>query len=452
MKHLKYLSVLFALAILVSACATATPTAQTIIQTVEVPVAQTQIVKQTQVVSQTQVVNVPATAATVTLSGWASSPAETALYLQLVNNFMVANPGIIVNYQPITGDYAQTMLTNFASGTVPDIFYVDVSYFQVWASKGVLLPMDDLMTATSTTKDMFVPSLLNAFTFDGKVMGIPKDFNTLGLFYNKDLFDAAKVAYPTDSWTWTDLTNAAKALTNLKDSKNPVYGFCDPSDAGRFPVFIYQNGGTITTPDFATPTLTTTQAIEAATFYTSFRADKIGAIPADLGQSWQGTDFGMGQCAMVYEGGWLIPYMTQSFPNVKYGVARLPAGPAGKGNMIFTVSWSISATTKNPDVAWKVVEYLTNEASQTQVLQSGLALPSRASLQNSDYFTQNPNAAAIFNGSFDNAFPFYWGPASSDIQTAIGKALDRVYLQNMAVADSMAQAEADARAAIAALK
>jgi multiple sugar transport system substrate-binding protein len=452
MKHLKFLSVLFILAILASACATATP--QTVIQTVEVPVVNTQVVKETQVVKQveTQVVNVPAETTTVTLSGWASSPAETALYLQLVNNFMVANPGIIVNYQPITGDYAQTMLTNFSAGTVPDIFYVDVSVFQVWAANAVLLPLDDLMATTSTTKDMFVPSLLDAFTYDGKIMGIPKDFNTLGLFYNTDMFDAANLAYPTDTWTWDDLKSAAKALTNLTDTKNPVYGFCAAADAGRFPAYVFQNGGTIMTPDFSDTNLDSQAAIDAATYYTSFRAEKIGAIPADFGEGWQGTDFGKGQCAMVNEGGWLIPYLAQSFPNLKYGVARLPAGPSGKGNMIFTVSWSISATTKYPDAAWKVVEFLTNEASQTQVLESGLALPSRASLQNSDYLTKNAAQAAIFNGSFDNAVPFYWGPAGSDVNKEIGDALTRVYLENQSPADAMKLAATNVRAAIAALK
>ncbi len=450
MKHLKLISIVFALAILVSACATPTP--QTIVQTVEVPVVQTQVVKETQVVNQVQTQVVPAEATTVTLSGWASSPAETALYLQLVNNFMVANPGIIVNYQPITGDYAQTMLTNFAAGTVPDIFYVDVSVFQVWAGNGVLLPLDDLMVNTGTTKDMFVPSLLNAFTFDGKIMGIPKDFNTLGLFYNTDMFDKAGLKYPDDTWTWTELKDAAAKLTNLADPKNPVYGFCAAADAGRFPAYVFQAGGQIMKPDFSDTELDAQAAIDAATFYTGFRADKTGAIPADFGEGWQGTDFGKGQCAMVNEGGWLIPYLSQSFPNVKYGVARLPAGPGGKGNMIFTVSWSISATTKNPDAAWKVVDYLTNEVSQTTVLQSGLALPSRAALQNSDYFTTNANAAAIFNGSFDNAVPFYWGPAGSDVNKEIGDALTRIYLENQSPADAMKQAATNIRAAIAALK
>jgi multiple sugar transport system substrate-binding protein len=452
MKHLKLLSVFFVIAMVLAACATPTtqivPTAQTIVQTQVVKEVQTQV----QTVVSTQIVEVPAKQTTVRLSGWVSSPAETALLQSLLYQFTVANPDIIVKYEPITGDYGQAMLTNFAAGTEPDVFYVDIALFQVWAKNGVLLPMDDLMTATGTTKDMFIPSLMNAFTFDGKVMGIPKDFNTLGLFYNKDLFDAAKVSYPTDSWTWTDLTNAAKALTNLKDSKNPVYGFCDPSDAGRFPVFVFQNGGQIMNADFSDTELDAQAAIDAATYYTGFRKDKIGATPADLGQGWQGTDFGMGQCAMVYEGGWLIPYMTSTFPGVKYGVSRLPAGPVGKGNMIFTVSWSISANTKVPDAAWKVVEFLTNEASQTTVLESGFALPSRASLQNADYFKTNANSAAIFNGAFDNAVPFYWGPAGTDVNNEIGKALDRVYLQNQAVADSMKEAATNIRAAIAAAK
>jgi len=452
MKHLKFLSALFAIAILLSACATpaaqVVPTAQTIIQTQVVPVVQTQVVQQI----QTQVVEVPVKQTEVRLSGWASSPAETALLQSLLYQFTVANPDIIVKYEPITGDYRQAMLTAIASGTEPDVFYVDIAYFREWAKSGVLLAMDDLMTATGTTTDMFIPSLMNAFTLDGKVYGIPKDFNTLGMFYNKDLFDAAKVAYPTDSWTWIDMQNAAKSITNLTDPKNPVYGFCDPSDAGRFPVFVFQNGGTIMTPDFSDTTLDAQPAIDAATFYTGFRADKTGATPADLGQGWQGTDFGMGQCAMVYEGGWLIPYMTSSFPGVKYGVARLPAGPVGKGNMIFTVSWSISVNTKVSDAAWKVVEFLTNEASQITVLQSGFALPTRVSLQTNDYFTTNANSAAIFNGAYDNAVPFYWGPAGTDVNDQIGKALDRIYLQNQAVADSMKEAATAIRAAIAALK
>jgi len=440
MKSLKILSCVFVIAMLLSACGSATST--------PAPVPTPQTIIQTQVVE----VPVPATQTVVRLSGWASSPSETALLESLLYQFSVANPDITVKYEPITGDFKQVLLTGIASGTEPDVYYMDIGWWQELAKNDVLLPMDDLMASTGTTKAMFIPSLIDAFTYNGVVYGIPKDFNTLGMFYNKGLFDAAGLAYPTDDWTWTELKAAATALTDMTDETKPVYGFCAAGDAGRFPAFVIQNGGTVMNADFSDTTLDSEQAIGAAKFYTDFRANGSGVIPADIGEGWQGTVFGKGQCAMVYEGGWLIPYMKDQFPAIQYGIAHLPAGPVGEGNMIFTVAWGISKNTQNPDAAWKVVEFLTNEASQTTVLQSGFAYPSRVSLASSEYLKNNPNAAAIFNGAYDNAVPFFWGAVGSDVNDQMGKAFERIYLQAQSVADAMAEAAVAIRAAIANLK
>jgi multiple sugar transport system substrate-binding protein len=440
MKSLKILSCVFVIAMLLSACGSTTST--------PAPVPTPQTIIQTQVVE----VPVPATQTVVRLSGWASSPSETALLESLLYQFSVANPDITVKYEPITGDFKQVLLTGIASGTEPDVYYMDIGWWQELAKNDVLLPMDDLMASTGTTKAMFIPSLIDAFTYNGVVYGIPKDFNTLGMFYNKGLFDAAGLAYPTDDWTWTELKAAATALTDMTDETKPVYGFCAAGDAGRFPAFVIQNGGTVMNADFSDTTLDSEQAIGAAKFYTDFRANGSGVIPADIGEGWQGTVFGKGQCAMVYEGGWLIPYMKDQFPAIQYGIAHLPAGPVGEGNMIFTVAWGISKNTQNPDAAWKVVEFLTNEASQTTVLQSGFAYPSRVSLASSEYLKNNPNAAAIFNGAYDNAVPFFWGAAGSDVNDQMGKAFERIYLQAQSVADAMAEAAVAIRAAIANLK
>lgn len=427
----KILSVLFIAALVLTACgAPATP--EKIVETVEKQVT----VKETQIVE----VPVPAEKTVVRLSGWASSPSETALLQSLLYQFSVENPDILVKYEPITGDYKQALLTSIAAGVEPDIYYVDIFWWLELATNDALLPIDDLMAASGIKKDEFIPTLVNAFTYDGKLYGIAKDFNTLGMFYNKDLFDKAGLAYPTDDWTWTELKEAAAKLTDLGDANKPVYGFCTPPDPGRFPAFVFQNGGTVMSPDFKDTTLDSAAAVGAAEFYTSFRAEKIGAIPSDLGEGWQGTLFGKGQCAMVYEGGWLIPYLRDQFPGTKYGVVMPPAGPKGEGNLIFTVAWGISANTKNPDAAWKVVQFLTSEASQKTVLESGFALPSRKSLQNSDYLKNNPNSAAIFNGSFNGAQPFFWGAAGSDVNDQMGKALERVFKENQPLADAMKQA------------
>ncbi len=428
-------------ALVLAACApAATPTPQTIVQT--------QVVEVPKEVVQTQVVEVvkPAEQTVVRLSGWASSPAETALLESLLYKFSVENPGITVKYEPITGDYKQALLTGLASGTEPDIFYLDIFWWQELARNEVLLPLDDLMAGTGTDKAAFVPALIDAFTYEGKVYGIPKDFNTLGLFYNKDLFAQAGLAEPTDDWTWDDLQAAA---AKLSDPANNIYGLGVPADAGRFPIFAFQNGGGVMTDDYADTTLDAAATVAAAEFYTSFKTDGAGALPSDVGEGWQGTVFGKGQFAMVYEGGWLIPYLKSSFPSTNYGVVLPPAGPGGEGNLIFTVAWGITKNTQNPEAAWKVVEFLTNEASQTQVLESGFALPSRVSLKDAQYLQDNPAAGAIFRGSLTGARPFFWGAVGSDVNDQMTKALERIYKENQAAADAFGEAATKVRDAIA---
>ena len=447
-------SMILVLSFLLTACATPTP--ETIIQTVEVPgetiIKTVEVPGETVIQTQEVIKEVPAERTEVRLSGWASSPSETALLESLLYKFSVANPDIVVKYEPITGDFWATIKTMVASGTEPDVYYMDIFQFPAFAKDEVLLALDDLMAQAGTNKADFIPSLLESFSSGGMVYGIPKDFNTLGMFYNKDLFDKAGLEYPTDAWTWDDLKNAATKTTDLSDANKPVYGFCVPADAGRFPVFAFQNGGSIMNEDASDTTLDSAETIAAGEFYTSFRKDKIGAIPADMGEGWQGTLFGKGQCAMVYEGGWLIPYLTQQFPNTKYGVSQLPAGPGGKGNLIFTVAYSIAKDSKNPEAAYRVVEFLTNAESQQTVLESGFALPTRVALQESDYLKNNPNSAAIFNGALEGARPFMWGLAGSDVNEQMGKALESVYLKDTSVADAFKNAAEIIRQKIAELK
>ncbi len=440
-----FLSVLLIAAFALSACAPqAQPTPEKIVETVVV--RETQVVEVPKEVQVEKTVEVEKEQTVVRLSGWASSPSETALLESLLYRFSVENPDILVKYEPITGDYKQALLTSIAAGTEPDVYYMDIFWWQELAKNDVLQPLDDLMASSGVKKEDFIPALIDAFTYEGVVYGIPKDFNTLGLFYNKDMFDAAGLEYPTDDWTWDELTIAAEALS---DPANNVFGFGVPADPGRFPVFVFQNGGNIMNADFTDTELDSEAAIGAAQFYTDLRAFQIGALPSDLGEGWQGTLFGKGQLAMVYEGGWLIPYLREQFPNTKYGVVMPPAGPGGEGNLIFTVAWGISKNSKNPEAAWRVVDFLTNEASQKTVLESGFALPSRTALKDSDYLKNNPNSAAIFNGSFNGARPFFWGAVGSDVNDQMGKAIERIFKEGQAVADSMKQAAEAVRKALA---
>lgn len=164
----------------------------------------------------------------VRLGCWGSSPAETQLLDDQIQAFQNANPNIVIKKEVITGDYLQAIQAKIASQTDPDVYYLDVSLASNFISKGVILPLDEYLDKEDL-KD-FQPNLLTGYQKDGKTYGLPKDYNTLALFYNEDMLKAANVQVPT---TWAELQDAAKKLTSGK-----VVGLSLPNDPQRFNAFI----------------------------------------------------------------------------------------------------------------------------------------------------------------------------------------------------------------------
>ena len=359
----------------------------------------------------------------IRISGWSSSPTEDALLQDSINAFMAANPGVKVKWEPIASDYETVLKTNLAAGTEADVFYADIFWIDSVMKTGKLLALDDLMAKSGTKKEDFVPTLINAFSYQGKQYGIPKDFNTLGLVYNKDLFKAAGVAEPTNDWTWTELAAAAKKLTS-----GSVVGLSLPADAARFIPFLWQAGG-----DLANINNAAGQA--AVDFYTGFEAkDSVSKLPSELGMGWAGEAFEKGKAAMVFEGGWLPADLNNNFKTVNYGVVQLPKGTAAKSNLIFTVSYSISAKTKNPNAAWALTNYLTGSENQAKVLKAGFALPTRQALSSQ---ITNVNSKAIFDGA-PYGKPFNYASANTGkVNDEINKALESVILKKKSVKDAL---------------
>jgi multiple sugar transport system substrate-binding protein len=359
----------------------------------------------------------------VRISGWSSTPTEDALLTDSINAFKAANPTVNVKWEPIAQDYSTVLKTNLAAGTEADVFYIDVADIDSLMKTGKLLALDDYMAKTGTKKEDFVSTLINAFSYNGKVYGIPKDFNTLGLVYNKDIFKAAGVAEPTNDWTWTDLQTAAKKLTT-----GGVVGLSLPADAARFMPFLWQAGGDLNNINNA-------QGQAAVDFYTGFEAkDGVSKLPSELGMGWAGEAFEKGKAAMVFEGGWLPADLNNNFKSVNYGVVQMPKGTAAKSNLIFTVSYSISAKSKNPNAAWALLNYLTGSDNQAKVLKAGFALPTRQALSSQ---ITNANSKAIFDGA-PYGKPFnYASSNTSKVNDEIAKSLESIILKKSSVKDAL---------------
>ena len=381
---------------------------------------------------------------TVRLSGWTSTPAEDKLLTDQIAAFQVAYPNIKVTYEPVPKDFRTKLKAQLASGTEPDVFYVELGDAAGFMQKHVLLDLRSEMAKTGTKASDFSSGVLAAFKTGDAIYGIPKDFNTLALFYNKDMFTAAGVSPPTKDWTWSDLTSAAKKLT-----KPGQWGLITNPDAARWAPFVYQNGGNVLNSDNTKSALLDPATVEATKYYLSFKQGGTGTYSGALGAGigWPGDAFAKGKAAMVMEGGWLIPFM-KDYPAIKWDAVELPQGKSGRGNLVFTVGYSISAKTKNPDASWVLLNYLTGLDNQKTVLHSGFALPTRTALANDPYFTDHPAAAAIFAGGAYGK-PFSWGINSGKVADAIGAALERMLLGKQSVDDSLKQADKELADALA---
>jgi multiple sugar transport system substrate-binding protein len=159
-----------------------------------------------------------------------------------------------------------------------------------------------------------------------------------------------------------------------------------------------------------------------------------------LGAGWDGEAFGKQQVAMTIEGGWLILFMAQTYPSVQYGIVPLPKADNGqRGNLIFTNAWAAYSQTKHPDAAWKLIQYMTGQEYQTEVLHAGFALPTIQTLSNDPYFGAHPDVKALADGAANGKADFY-GPADSQIHSELANALEAVMLNKSDVQGALGTA------------
>jgi multiple sugar transport system substrate-binding protein len=216
----------------------------------------------------------------------------------------------------------------------------------------------------------------------------------LALFYNQQLFDAAALPYPDASWQWADLQSAAAALTDIERGQ---FGLVLAADLSRWLAFLQQGGGHVFSPDGVTMAINSPEGAAALDFYTNLVLEGMATTPLALDSSWPGDAFGQGRAAMVVEGGWLIPHLAAEAPDVAYGVAPLPAGPAGKATISFGTCYAITALSPHQAAAQSLIDYLTAPEQVTRWIAIDSALPAQSSLQGA-WRAAHPGQEALLEG------------------------------------------------------
>jgi multiple sugar transport system substrate-binding protein len=305
---------------------------------------------------------------TAILSGWRSSPEEGEALTQALLGFPAQYPNIQVDYQPIAGDYRTVMITKISSGEVPDLFYVNAEYAPEWIGEGFLEPLDDYIARSGFDTGQFFEGYLSTFQADGQTYGFPKDGNTIAMAYNTALV-------PTAPTTMDELVSTAESLVGSEGLGAPI---CLNPGLDRGLAFLYAQGGELVTEDGSASAIETEASAAAVQWYMDLFQNGLGMTAADLGSGWCGEALGKGQVAFAFEGGWLDPFMTSTYPDVGYAWAEMPTGSSGSPVTIsFTVSYSIGADSANKDQAFVLLSYLAGPDGMEKWTAGGVALPSR---------------------------------------------------------------------------
>ncbi|MER7879087.1 extracellular solute-binding protein [Streptomyces solisilvae] len=281
-------------------------------------------------------------------------------------------------------DMNQQLAQSFAGHKPPDVFYVNSDQFANYAKGGSLYAYGD----TIKDVDDFAEPLRTSFTYDGKLVCLPKDTSTLALAINTDLWKKAGLTekdYPT---SWDELRKVAAKLTG-----GGVTGLVTSDEYQRLGVFMKQAGGWITDAKQTKMTADSAQNAEGLGFVKSLLRDGSLKYAKQVDTSWGGEALGKGKAAMTIEGNWLTGGMKLDYPDVPYKVVPLPEGPAGKATLAFSNCWGVAAESAHRSAAVDLVKHLSSGERQLKFADAFGVMPSRTSAL-AQYAKQAPDAKA----------------------------------------------------------
>lgn len=303
--------------------------------------------------------------------------------------YMDKNPEVEIQVQVTSWDEYWTKLDAAAvSGQLPDIFWMHTNQILKYADYGKLEDVTDLYDDVEPdyyTTHFSDISLANARGSDGRMYGVPKDKDTICLVYNREMFDAAGVAYPDESWTWDDLKSAS-ARIHEKTGKYGYMAYAD--DQLGYWNFVYQAGGYILNEDKTKAGFLDYGTRKAMEFYIGLQKEPWCPDQNYFAETAPGNAFMSEQGAMYLEGNWnLISFMENNKEMIgKWDVAVLPKCPDpvrgdGRATISNGLCYSTGAKGKKLEYARDFLKFAGSEEGQRVQGLSGAAIPAYKGLE-----------------------------------------------------------------------
>lgn len=367
----------------------------------------------------------------ITFWHYMSEDKEGKYVMEAVDEFNNSQDEIYVNAQYLPREELMKQYSiGVVSGELPDCGMVDNPDHNSYASMGVFEDITDLYDSWDQAD--FLEGSLNSCKYEDKLYGIPWGNNCLGLFYDKDMLEAAGVEVPT---TWSELEAACEQL-----SKNDVKGLAisaigNEEGTFQFMPWLLSAGGDINN-------LSSDSSKEAVTYLKNLM-DK-GYISKEC-VNWTQADaekqFASGQAAMMINGPWQFSGLKDDAPDKNYGVAKVPK--ADDGDYASVLGGENVAICKGADVesSWTFLTYMTSKENSPKICKEIGRFSPRADVDVQEMFKDDP-LNSVFADLMLQAQSRGPSPKWPEISAAIYTAEQEVFTGQKDVDTAMADAQA----------
>jgi len=404
---------------------------------------------------------------TIRYTLWDSN--QLPAYQKVADNFMARNPGIRIEITQMGwSDYWNDLQTSMVAGTASDVFTDHLAKYPEFAAKGQLMDIQPMVKSDKVPTGIYLKGLADLWTRDGRRFGLPKDWDTIAVVYNKDL--AAKVGITEkemSSMTWNP-TNGGTFETVLKkfaldkNGNNGLSSGFDPANVVRWGIAMdYSNFGAYGQQYWSSFAASTgwkfTDGMYAKKYYyddprfiqtMQYFADlsrKKGLMTPYEALSAQNVGstvlFTSQKIGMILDGSWMIGFYGGN-TEFKVGFARLPVGPVGRRSMFNGLADSIYIKTQHPKEAWEWVKYLGSPAAQNVVGSYGVVFPAiesgvQAALKT--YKEKGLDVSAFTAQALekDGTFLFPITDHAAEITSIMQESLDGIFLGKVAAAEAL---------------
>lgn len=385
---------------------------------------------------------------------------EEAANQELIAKFEQANPGLKVKLQNESGSSQDAMAklqTMISAKAGPDVMAIHGAFFIPLASKGALADLGPLAEKDPSIdlKDFSEP-LLQICRYQDKLYSLPRYTSVYTLFYNKTLFDAAKVPYPASgaSWTWEDYRKTAKALTKdtTGDGKVDQWGCVIDFWGSRVYPWMWQNGGALMSADRSKCVLDSPQNVETLNFLYDLRyKDKCAAASDNSEHDSARTAFTQGHIGMYMTGPWDVQIM-RAAQGLQWDIAPLPKKKEA-ATLLGTENYAIWSGSTKQEAAWKLFKFLLSAESQNAIAQKLDKMPSRTSVIAGDYSTGKADYnRKVFADALQYARQAENIPEWSQVKDLIQNELDLIWVAKKTVAAGLRDAAKNVNKTLAELR